>query len=74
MFVQRHYILESVRRSNRVILAWGNHGSWQKQDLCVLELLKTCDRLYSLGVTKRGCPRHPLYLHSTVKPQKYDTE
>ncbi len=27
------YILESVKRNERVILAWGNHGTWQKQDL-----------------------------------------
>ncbi len=27
------YILESVERSDRVILAWGNHGTWQQQDL-----------------------------------------
>ena len=69
-----HYILESVRRSDRVILAWGNHGLWREQDLCILELLKTCERLYSLGTTKLGCPRHPLYLRSTVKPRKYDKE
>ena len=71
------YILESVRRSDKVILAWGNHGTWQQQDLYVLQLLKTYKHLYSLGITKKGghgmrgflasvrcpcCPRHPLYL------------
>jgi hypothetical protein len=62
------YILESVSKSDRVILAWGNHGRWRKQDLYVLQLLKSYTNLYSLGITKQGCPRHPLYLRSTVEP------
>lgn len=66
------YILKSVYQSNRIILAWGNDGRWQQQDLYILQLLKTCDRLYSLGTTKKGCPRHPLYLKSTTKPQRCD--
>ena len=65
------YIIESVNRSDRVILAWGNHGVWKKQDLYVLQLLKTHKHLYSLGITKQGCPRHPLYLRSTTKPLSY---
>ena len=27
------FILESVEKCARVILAWGNHGTWQQQDL-----------------------------------------
>ena len=65
------FILESVKRSDRVILARGNHGTWRKQDLYALNLLKNYTHLYSLGITKRGCPRHPLYLGSTIKPQIY---
>ena len=53
--------------ANRVILAWGNHGTWQKQDLYTLYLLKNHTHLYSLGITKKGCPRHPLYLRKTTK-------
>ena len=65
------YILESVEKSDRVILAWGNHGTWLKQDLYTLKLLKNHNHLYSLGITKRGCPRHPLYLRSTIEPVIY---
>ena len=65
------YIIESVEKSDRIILAWGNHGTWRKQDLYTLELLKNYTHLYSLGITKKGCPRHPLYLRSNIKPQKY---
>ncbi len=63
--------MESVLKSDRIILAWGNHGSWQQQDIYIVELLKNHNHLYSLGMTKRGCPRHPLYLRRTTKPQKY---
>ena len=66
------HIKESVEKSNRVILAWGNHGTWRKRDLYTLKLLKKYNHLYSLGMTKKGCPRHPLYLRSTTKPQIYD--
>ena len=66
------FILESVEKCDRIILAWGNHGQWRKQDLYILELLKNHTHLYSLGITKRGCPRHPLYLHRNSQPQIYD--
>lgn len=67
------YILESVAQSDRVILAWGNHGTWLRQDLYTFKLLKNFNHLYVLGITKNGCPRHPLYLRSTVKPRIYHT-
>lgn len=67
------YILESVRRSDKVILAWGNHGTWRKKDLYVLQLLETYKHLYSLGITKKGCPRHPLYLRGNTQPQMFNT-
>ena len=84
------FILESVNRSDRIILAWGNARNivslvcfaddgaiapriWRKQDSYTLELLKNHNHLYSLGITKKGCPRHPLYLRSTIKPQIYGT-
>ena len=73
------YILKTVQQSEQVILAWGNHGTWQKQDLHILKLLKNythpswCARerapLYCFGLTKKGCPRHPLYLRRTSQPQ-----
>ena len=67
------YIVDTVKGSDRVILAWGNNGTWQQQDLYVLQLLKKYNHLYSLGITKKGCPRHPLYLRSTIEPQIYGT-
>ena len=66
------YILESVEKSDRIILAWGNHGAWRQQDLYTLQLLRDYSHLYSLGITKRGCPRHPLYLPVSSQPQVFD--
>ena len=57
--------------SLRIILAWGNHGMWRQQDSYTFQLLKNQNHLYSLGITKQGCPRHPLYFRSTIKPQIY---
>jgi len=45
--------------SSRVIAAWGNHGSLMGRDEQVRALLGP---LYALSLTKRGQPRHPLYV------------
>ena len=65
------YILECAARSDRIILAWGNHGTWQQQDSHVLQLLEGNKNLYALGMTKQGCPRHPLYLRKSITPQLF---
>lgn len=65
------YILKTVFNSDRAILAWGNWGTWQQRDLSVLRLLKTRSPLYCFGITQKGCPRHPLYLHRTSKLQLF---
>ena len=65
------YIKESVARCDLTILAWGNYGIWQQQDLMVFQLLKNYSPFYCLGVTKQGCPRHPLYLKSSTQPQMF---
>lgn len=47
-----------------VIVGWGNHGVHSGQDRHVLDWISSAGvpvRLQCLGVTKRGCPRHPLY-------------
>jgi hypothetical protein len=46
-----------------IVWAWGTHGAHLDQDLAVLRLLDSwkVGRL-SLGVTKDGHPKHPLYV------------
>ena len=47
-----------------VIVGWGNHGARGGQDRQILDWISSTGvrvRLQCLGVTGRGCPRHPLY-------------
>ena len=54
-----HWIAVEQSRANRVVCAWGNHGVLLKRDEAVCSNLS---HVYCLGLTKAGCPRHPLYL------------
>jgi hypothetical protein len=49
------------------VAAWGNHGMLLHRDQEVLELLEDprC-----LEMTKRGCPRHPLYVRASARPRR----
>lgn len=43
-------------------LGWGTHGGWRQRDQEVLTLLSRLPvRLFCLGLTAGGQPRHPLY-------------
>ena len=51
--------------SSRLIAAWGNEGALLGRDAQVRELLGP---LYALALTRRGQPRHPLYLPGRAEP------
>lgn len=55
------HIQLAVEDAERIVLAWGAQGDLYDRDLEVLDLLKSY-QLYTLGVTKAGHPKHPLYL------------
>ena len=72
----RHYVQRTIRDAWRyalklrhtkelpVIVGWGNHGANGGQDRRVLDWIRRAGvpvRVQCLGVTKLGCPRHPLY-------------
>lgn len=60
------YLLEALQRCDRLVLAWGNGGTWQGRDRAVLALIRPCQPPYCLGTTQEQQPRHPLYLpHNT---------
>ena len=61
-----HYIKEYAAQSEIVVAAWGNMGKHLNRDMEIRTLLPN---LYHLGLTKIGCPRHPLYLPKTIKPE-----
>ncbi len=55
-------ILETAARVDALVVAWGNHGSFQGRDQHVLRLLGDRVPLLTFGRTKSGQPRHPLHL------------
>lgn len=56
--------------AERIVAAWGNYGTLFGRDKAVLA---TLDKVYCLGVTKAGCPRHPLYVASDTPLQEMNT-
>lgn len=61
------YLLRLADEAQQIILCWGNNGRYQNRDQEVLRLLKNRTvKLYHLGLTKHGCPHHPLYLPTST--------
>jgi hypothetical protein len=54
-------LLEAAQRCDKVVAAWGAHGVHQDRALAVAKLLGK-HKLWCLGTTKDGHPRHPLYV------------
>ncbi|MDJ0713895.1 MAG: DUF1643 domain-containing protein, partial [Prochloraceae cyanobacterium] len=48
----------------------GNAGSLNARNQTVLEQLANFSNLYCLGITKKGHPRHPLYIRSNEPLKK----
>lgn len=68
----QHYLLECASNAGIVIAAWGVHGVYHEQDLTVRQWLKQAEiKIYHLGLTKDGHPKHPLYLKADTKPTLY---
>lgn len=55
------YIERATSDAGSTVCAWGTHGGHLGQDETVLGWV-LCSRLYSLGTTQDGHPRHPLYV------------
>lgn len=60
-----HYLIEVAQRVDIVIAVWGINGSYLARDKTVQAMIP---RLYCLGFTKNGHPRHPLYLSKKLNP------
>ena len=50
-------------------IGWGVNGKLMNRDKKVLEKIKNKDSKepYAIGITKKGCPRHPLYVGKNKK-------
>lgn len=64
------YLADAARRADLVVVGWGIHGSLGGRDALVVRLLDA--KLYCLGTTQNGQPRHPLYLAATVMPVPWE--
>ncbi|MEX0803603.1 MAG: DUF1643 domain-containing protein [Candidatus Binatia bacterium] len=64
------WIARQRTRVDCVVSAWGNHGNFMSRDRIVLDCL---GKVQCLGITKTGCPRHPLYLSATTRLRTYRT-
>ena len=68
------YILRCAVQSKVVIIAWGVVSSelqWREKE--VLDLLAPFSPM-ALGLSKKGHPRHPLYLKANSEPFRYKEE
>ncbi|MEV5348961.1 DUF1643 domain-containing protein [Streptomyces achromogenes] len=64
-----------AREAGDVIVGWGTWGRRLQRAAAVEELLTASGaRLWALGVTKDGDPRHPLYLAKTAPLTRYTPE
>lgn len=62
-------LLEGVAWADMVLCAWGNHGEHLGRGAEVNRLLRqTGVRLFHLGLTGQGQPRHPLYVSYDRQP------
>jgi len=66
-------------------LGWGDKGTLNRRDLTVLKMIKNFSnlnfsksnpskRLFSLGLTKKGNPRHPLYMPSKTFLRQFEKQ
>lgn len=61
-----NYLLTMVTKSELVIAAWGNWGSYLGRDKAVIKMIPN---LHCLKMTKQNQPSHPLYLKADTMPK-----
>ncbi len=66
-------ILSGAAWADQVIAGWGTHGAHMGRGAAVRDLLRGSGvRLYHLGLSKAGHPRHPLYITYARQPEFWD--
>ena len=68
------WILRVARKAHKIVLAWGAGADWAPERSDQLLLLLAHYDLYCFGTTKSGAPKHPLYLRSDTKLERYRNE
>lgn len=62
-----NFIKEYIKKSDKIVCAWGDNGDFKQRGESVLELVPNA---YYLKLNKSGQPAHPLYLKSDFIPQR----
>lgn len=58
--------------ADQIIAAWGTHGAHLDRGAAVAQLLRQTGKpLYTLGLSKAGHPKHPLYIAYSQKPEHW---
>lgn len=66
------FLSRACAEAQMVLAAWGVHGRHQGRDVQALPLLTAHPRkLHTLGLTRHGLPRHPLYVSYAQRPQPW---
>lgn len=61
------FIVQAVERAKCVVVAWGIKGALFGRDRDVTQLLTNWQKVYCLGRTKEGYPRHPLHVKGNTE-------
>lgn len=66
-------ILQGAGWADRIVCAWGTHGAHLGRGLATEAMLRGAGhRLFHLGLTRDGHPRHPLYVPYAQQPDPWD--
>ena len=65
-----YWIKKIVDKTKIVVCAWGVLGNYLNRAECVLNMIKDYDLRY-LQLSKDNIPKHPLYLKSSCKLNKF---
>ena len=63
------YIAITAKSASIIVCCWGSQGSYRNRGGRIFDLLSSMHVLNTLGFTKNGCPRHPLYLRKGTQLQ-----
>lgn len=64
------WLMRVAAEARVVVAAWGNDGAYLGRDHQVRRLMPS---LHCLDLTKRGRPRHPLYLPAELLPRPWSS-
>lgn len=66
-----HFLATMAQEADCVIAAWGTHAKDERARQVMALLRQPGRRVQCLGVTKAGCPKHPLYLPNASRRRAY---